>query len=925
MPNADENVSFKQGSDTGQSDAPSIQPIQAGEKVWIDTDNRPLENLRRRTEILRREAEDQRYLSDYDRALLLRSDAVFTLTQPVFGQYALTMTGGTLNVHPALSPRDSTGPGRPTGGRIFVTIPGAFLPFSGTLLVNDLTLTADYTVTGQRGYSDTDDFAVADTFSIGANRITVDLIADPTLVQNVVTFGITQTPKTKITIRHGTNGGATSLNTLIAAINADLTSQGSYGVANYLRASTTSPGTMAPTDFTNGVLQGSYDSEVHTVTPAQVVLFFSTPDNYLREGEGLAIGYPKGLVEPAVPPGVPPYGRGGGRRQSTTHYPVDRIGGAVSNTTPLVGTNLFNTAREPEKIPYAIPLGMLVGGCFVFIDGTKLAVGGSVSLGGASTVLASLGSTTFGSSGSSLVGYDGSGLWNNDSGAPTSIPAGTVNDALDAIVADLAAETATASGARRVGSEGYASTHSAGNLKLDIPAGSVRKAIETLLNAPASATQAGGVAYRVSERGHQMHAYGAIQKDFGEVSPVDISAGGARLIGAQLAAPPSPAYSAGLDRATATAFELLEPLGFDFGGNDVLNIPETIVGVDAFPNTMRLLLASYTIARATALAAGLQTAMHNLDGGTITRMLYARITGAGAYDGLYIFGGFETGTPSVVLLALDGTPPDFTGITGGSLTILQGITLGSDEVGHRMKLFHYGDSLVPVIDVAFAASPAGGSLLLRVIDDNTYPLASCELRSNLAIWTKGGVERHTDNILAAGDKVLLDGVETASPVDATANHHHGVPYTQWNPIPHVDVVWGTSGTAIATFTDLTDANGETFQGPTVAGQSVKAYQLELTIRHAFTDADAAGTISSFVLGASPGVVYDATPSIQTTIESARNYKPVAGAAYFDKTVHVIVNCDATRNISMKVAFDSQVKLTTSLVTARIVAAITAHT
>lgn len=912
MSNADENVSFKQGSDTGQSDSTSIQPIVVGEKVWIDTDNRPLENLRKRTEILRREAESQRYLADYDRALLLRSDAVFTLTEPSPGEYVLGMTGDDLIIYPALTPGYVSGGSINSGGRVFV----GTTPYSGVLGVNDLTLTASSLYCGQRGYSDTDDFAVADTFSLGANRITVDLIADATLLQNVVTFGVTQTPKTKITIRHGTNGGITSLTTLIAAINGDFTSQGTYGVANYLRASTTSAGTAQATSFPDGlipqgVLQGSYDSEAHKITPAQVVLFFSAPENRLYDGSGLAVGYPKGLVEPAVPPGVPPYGRGGGRRQSIRDYPVDRIGGYVDNTTPVVGTNLFATHREPEKIPNAIPVGKMVGNCFVFIDGTKLAVGGSVSLGGASTVLATLSSTTFGSSGSSLVGYDGSGLWNNDSGVPTSIPAGTVNDALDGIVAQLAAETATASGARRVGSESYASTHSAGNLKLDIPAGSVRKAIETLLNDPASATQAGGVAYRVSERGHQMHAYGAIQKDFGEASPVDISGGGARLIGAQLAAPPAPDYSAGLDRATATAFELLEPLGFDFGGNDVLNIPETITGVDVV--TTRLLLDSYTIARATALAAGLQTALHNLDGGgTITRMLYARITGAGAFDGLYIFGGFEVGTPSVVLLSLAGTPADFTGITGGSLTILQGITFGSDEVGHRVKLFHYGDSLVPVIDVAFAASPAGGSLLLRVIDDNTYPLASCELRSNLAIWTKGGVERHTDNILKLQDKEVLDGIETGTVVSAKLNHHQGDQYTRYMPISTEIPKFVVANVVSPTFTQLSGANGDYFVGPPVTDHAVVAYQVAARITVDVTGALAADAVYSYELQSTQGATFAGDVMV---VDERIAYKGIASptTGNYRFTQHIIVPVNASREATLKLIASSNVDNGTSTV------------
>lgn len=103
MANFDENVNLKQGSDTGQADAASIQPIGPAEVVWGGTDNRPLENLRARTEILRRYMQNVLYYLDYDRCLIIRSNAAFTLTEPTPGNFELSMVGDDLWIYLSLT------------------------------------------------------------------------------------------------------------------------------------------------------------------------------------------------------------------------------------------------------------------------------------------------------------------------------------------------------------------------------------------------------------------------------------------------------------------------------------------------------------------------------------------------------------------------------------------------------------------------------------------------------------------------------------------------------------------------------------------------------------------------------------------------------------------------------------------------------
>lgn len=918
MPNTDENVSFKRGSDTGEANAASIQPIANSEVVFADTDNRPLDNLRARTEILRREVEGLKYQADYDRTLLLRSDATFTLTEPASGKYVLTMTGDDLYVYPALTPGRVSG-GRVKGGRVYV---GA-TPYSGTLLVNDLTLTASGQYTGQRGYYDADDFATTYSLTLGANRIVVDLIADGALSTGVVTFVVSQLPKTKIVIRYGTNGGATTLAALITAINGDTMSQGSYGVAHFLRASTTaaSPGSVSATGFLGGVVQGAYDAEAHKVTPAQMNLFFtSTEDavfvNRLEEGEGLAIAYPKGLVETGVP--TPK----GGRRQSLWDLPTDRTNGQMSNITPVSGHNLFSTGREPEKIPGSIALGKIINGAFVFADGTKLAVGGSVALGGASTVLVTLGSTTFGSSGSSLVGYDGSGLWNSDASGTAfpSIPAGTVDAALDAVVALLASQTSSESGGRRVGVEFVAGVPTAGNATFNVAAGSVRTQTKDL---------ATGVARRVSENGHELKGPNPINKDFTALAQGSLrNRAMLKTTGNMLVS-----RSGSSDYADL----ILQPM--ESAGILITN-EEVVLG----STSARLRLSTADIVTRfpdlwPALPYYLASNFVFGSDDQLIPSIYVQLTGAVSPDGsenrTYIFNRFVSDTGGnlgeMVLENLDRTLPNFSAITDFSsarLAFLSSTTLGSNQSLGRIVV-HHPES--PYAAITLSSGPGDGLVMETLWTPPTTPFSAgygavavrgMAMQSNRCRWYEGAVVRDTSNVLVTADKALLDGIETGAPIDATAGHTHGVNYTRYNPIPHEDVTWVGGASVQTPFSLLDDANGDTFTGPVVAGQVVVAYQLEVRIVHAFVDADAVGTISTYTLEASPGAVFDSSPSVAMTVQKSHQYKPVTGASFLEEVKSIIVNCDSSRRIAMKVTIASNVKLLDSVVICRVVGAVT---
>lgn len=785
MANFDENVNFKQGSDTGQADAASIQPIGPAEVVWSGTDNRPLENLRARTEILRRYMQNVLYYLDYDRCLIIRSNAAFTLTEPTPGNFELSMVGDDLWIYPSLTPGLNSG-GRVRGGRVFV----GGLPYSGTPLVNDLILTASAQYTGQRGYFDADDFATANSLTLGANRIQVDLIADPALALNVVQFFVTEQPKTKITIRYGTNGGTTSLAVLIAAINADLTSQGTYGVANFLRASTTAaaPAAVFPTPFTGGVVQGAYDAEAHQVTAAQMAAFFAATEggvhvNRLRAGEGLAIGYPKGPVESGVP--TPR----GGRRQSIWDLPTDRIGGNTSNITPTVGWSLFSTGREPEKIPGSVPIGKMINNEFVFIDGTRIAVGETIRLGESRVMKAALASTVFGSSGAALVGYDGSGLWNSDAAlSPNpSIPAGTVEASLDAVVAHLAPSAAGNSGARRVGVESVAGNATTGNRALARPAGSLRQALDAALNTAPTTTTGGGINFRVNEDGHELKGQNPINKDFTTLSS------GARRFSAYL-------HSTGdvfTDRSGKIDWADVQFAPFWFGAGSGLNATEPVVA-GSTSASLRL-SAGDIVARFPSiwpwLPAFISFNIGDPFDGALIPLIFVKVDGlvspTGNENTIYIFERFTSdagGTLGEFLLRkLDNSSADFSAVTsyaGATVSFLTGQYTGNTNSLTKFG-FHQPPSQYAGMVIGSAANDMPWLEVLTNGPPGFTPSFGQQVTKgtifcgNRARWRVGAAdERNTDNILVSGDKQLLDGVETGVPADATAGHHHGGTYTR---------------------------------------------------------------------------------------------------------------------------------------------------
>lgn len=792
----DQQLNFKQNSDSGDDDNDSIQPI-VNEPATPDNADRPLQHLRRRTERVRSAVEALLYAADYDRALALRSDAEFALANSG-GNFTLSMVSGTeddLWVYPVLTPGRNSG-GRAHGGKVYV----GGLPYAGVLLANDLAFTLSSDYTGQRGYADGTTFDGGGSnpaLSLGANGVRLSLVADPTAAPGVIVATITGAPKRKVTITYGTSGGATTIDQIVAWVNnpANFFTGLTYGPASFFRASRdpATPGTAAPTAFTDAGVLGAYDAEAHQVTAAQLAAFFAVSDNRLQEGEGIAIAYVPGPVETGTP--VPR----GGRRQAIWDLPTDRAGTKEQNTTPSAGYALFNTGREPEKIPGSIPVGKLIGDEFVFIDGTRIGVGSSACLGEAHTTwdaLASVGAAP----GASLVGYGGGPSYNPDAAGTTSpqLGSGTVEATLDQLLADLATQATNQSAARRIGVEAMASTASSGNFSgraPSTPAGSLRQALAEMLGI----SNPYGMAYRMHETGHTMRGGDPLRKNF---SLSGMPASGSEFLRAEYHFPANQ-YASSPAGVNETGYWSLLPLVYSVDSNDNLTAFETC----AYASTTTLTVTSMTLTRFTNVFNKLPLVQDGFTSLPVP-VVFVQLTGvvgaADAADGFYYITAYNTGTGVITFKRADGTDPDFTGLSSTpSMTVYTSIRDGNDRRFTRRFWHHWSR-----VDTSFTSTGNTGAIaatnsvdvkLLSVFTPNGNTGAlQCVVWPNRAIWaankrtahdTFGGAAttRRTVDILATEDKECLDGNETGHTVSAIQSHHHAGDYTRSYVVSNADV------------------------------------------------------------------------------------------------------------------------------------------
>lgn len=690
--NYDEQTDFTSVTgDNNQNTEASIQPIAGGENLWEEPLNRAPENLRQRTEVLRKAVDDLRYYADYDRHFTLTAlpGTTFTFTpDPGPSTRSVLAVAGSaganvLRIIPTLTPGSNSG-GRALGAKMFVLQGGTYVDHAGDSS-NELTIVASSLTTGMRGYADTDDLADAGYWSLGGNRLRLTLAPNAALAGGLASISVTVsgTPATNFTIAYGTAATATTLAQLIFFINNDNDLGGSgasYGLSDVFYAATTAPGPnlIPPPPLVDAIFQGGYDAEEHWLTQDAFDTFFTNATNRLEDGEALAMAFTPGPVEDTT------IGQGG-RRQALRDLPLDRTGGGGGNTAsdPI----LFNTGREPEKIPGSIAIGKRVGDLFYFIDGT--AVG---------TTATSLGETpgtrartdalrtdlarATDPTGASLVGFLGTANWVDTTG----LSSATVQTAINEVVSDLASQTTGADGTGRIGAYKITGTSSVGNGNLDLATAALSTQIGSLLNATGGGlTTPGGVNYRVSEYGHRMHGPNPIEKIFSETGPAgDLSGGGGQLIRAVLNPSAVDGFGSRFNREEQASI-YLEPLtypedagdGYDLSENETFKVDSaTSIELDGMITAQAEKLRS-RIAVKTSSGYILAT--------TAQLHCVVKLSGLTSGDGYYLLDNLDPATRLSELVSLSGATPTLPSGGTGTVTFYRARIVGSSASGTRTR------------------------------------------------------------------------------------------------------------------------------------------------------------------------------------------------------------------------------------------------
>lgn len=336
-------IDFQQGSETtGDSgerdDNEAIKPVVAGEPAKSATVDRPLENLRQRSETLRRAGEDQLYLQDSDMRWILTAGR------------ADGMSSAPLEDFPGIASWDP-------GTGIFTT--------SESVVVQPLnTIPADAQETKDWEFPagvPTATVSISPTSSKRAynhaNLIRVVWEAvDPVGLPLGALATLTGDPEHIVTIQIA-NDDTTIASDVSAALNNILAELTAAGIEYSVTGSMVTLIRMSdiPVGDDDYTLKGNYERELHYIPVTSFSDFFVTVANRLADGDTLSIYYDELVEEGDI------YGR---RQSVPSNISVD------PNVTTVAGAQLFNTRVEPEKIPLSIPLCKRIGDDLIWLDGT---------------------------------------------------------------------------------------------------------------------------------------------------------------------------------------------------------------------------------------------------------------------------------------------------------------------------------------------------------------------------------------------------------------------------------------------------------------------------------------------------------------------------------------------------------------------------
>lgn len=320
-------------ADTGSTAAAAIRPILNGDPATQATFQRPDENLRARTEIIRTELEGVKYLAQSDRAWVASLEPVATPGTILWngvvanggdGQFSIT-AGKRLTLRPFLAPRVST-PGR--------------IVNRGVRFQTNLTVAGP--INPPRAYGNANKYSIQFVNQVGG---AVAVTYDPLLFRFTISTDTTPvTGRTKADVMNAFNAAATTAGqgitaTLDSGLTGDIFAEGVTFVQG------------DPADYM--VFSGAADAELHEIADTTFASFFADPSNALLENDVLAIWY-DALIDLSF----------GGREQSIVDAPESP---GISNIP--VGS-LFLARRFPERLHNAIPVATVVADQLLLLDGT---------------------------------------------------------------------------------------------------------------------------------------------------------------------------------------------------------------------------------------------------------------------------------------------------------------------------------------------------------------------------------------------------------------------------------------------------------------------------------------------------------------------------------------------------------------------------
>lgn len=350
-----EQIDFVSPNDSGEADDDSIQPYNNGDDWSATSLQRPVENLRVRTDTLRGEATSSRWTRMLDRATLMSVVGAAGITWG--GTVANAGTGAlVLGASTSLRVSPFVTPGSARAGAVNE---GVGVVYPTRYAIAELTDGVDQEIrvlSAKQAWEGGNNITITITDVPSSGAISVDVTGN-----GAVTDPGVLPAADDVVVTYDSALGH-SIDAVITAINANPAANALVTLTHIGTGSDADP----MYDVTETPLSGGFDGVYHQISAVNLAAFFATTtENLLNEGDVLAIWYASDAL----------------RRQSTEE----------SGNEDIPAASIVNLSAEPSKAPFSVVLGKVVEDAFVLATGAVLTKGATVlTLQGDETVRADL-------------------------------------------------------------------------------------------------------------------------------------------------------------------------------------------------------------------------------------------------------------------------------------------------------------------------------------------------------------------------------------------------------------------------------------------------------------------------------------------------------------------------------------------------------